>query len=51
MRQPKVGALIFSYNARSVTAGFQRVRNKLGIVDLRYHDLKREGASRLFKAS
>lgn len=51
MRQPKMGALIFPYNARgSVTAGFQRVRNKLGIVDLRYHDLRREGASRLFEA-
>jgi integrase len=49
MRQPKVGALIFPYNARSVTAGFQRVRNKLGIEDLRYHDLRREGASRLFE--
>jgi integrase len=51
MRQTKVGALIFLYNARSVTAGFQRVRNKLGIVGLRYHDLRREGASRLFEAS
>ncbi len=50
MRQPKVGALIFSYNARSVIAGFQIVRIKLGIVDLRYHDLRREGSSRLFEA-
>lgn len=40
---------IFPYNARSVTAGFQRVRNELGIEDLRYHDLRREGASRLFE--
>lgn len=49
MRQPKVDDRIFPYNERSVTAGFQRVRNELGISDLRYHDLRREGASRLFE--
>lgn len=49
MRQPKDNDLIFPYNSRSVTAGFQRVRNSLGIEDLRYHDLRREGASRLFE--
>ena len=49
MRQEKNNALIFPYNSRSVTAGFQRVRNSLGIEDLRYHDLRREGASRLFE--
>lgn len=49
MSQPHTNALIFPYNSRSVTAGFQRVRNELGIEDLRYHDLRREGASRLFE--
>ncbi|MEZ8106809.1 site-specific integrase [Vibrio cortegadensis] len=49
MNQPKKHPLIFPYNPRSVTAGFQRVRNELGIEDLRYHDLRREGASRLFE--
>jgi hypothetical protein len=49
MRQPKKNGLIFPFNPRSVTAGFQRVRNRLGIEDLRYHDLRREGASRLFE--
>lgn len=49
MRQPTSDDLIFPYNATSVTAGFQRVRNELGITDLRYHDLRREGASRLFE--
>lgn len=49
LRQPRKGDQIFPYNARSVTAGFQRVRNELGIEDLRYHDLRREGASRLFE--
>ncbi|MGF1762447.1 site-specific integrase [Aliivibrio kagoshimensis] len=49
LKQEKKGALIFPYNSGSVTAGFQRVRNSLGIEDLRYHDLRREGASRLFE--
>ncbi|MDX7990856.1 tyrosine-type recombinase/integrase [Xenorhabdus littoralis] len=49
-RQPRNNELIFPYNSRSVTAGFQRVRNALGIEDLRYHDMRREGASRLFEA-
>ncbi|MBL4761244.1 MAG: site-specific integrase [Gammaproteobacteria bacterium] len=41
---------IFPYNNTSVSAGFQRVRDQLDIEDLRYHDLRREGASRLFEA-
>ncbi len=48
-KQQKVDDRIFPFNSRSVTAGFQRVRNALGINDLRYHDLRREGASRLFE--
>ncbi|ABN63061.1 tyrosine-type recombinase/integrase [Shewanella baltica] len=48
-KQPRNDARVFPYNERSVTAGFQRVRNELGIEDLRYHDLRREGASRLFE--
>ncbi|AQS40185.1 site-specific recombinase XerD [Shewanella psychrophila] len=48
-RQKKTDEKVFPYNERSVTAGFQRVRNDLGIIDLRYHDLRREGASRLFE--
>lgn len=48
-KQQEIGDRIFPYNSRSVTAGFQRVRNKLEIKDLRYHDLRREGASRLFE--
>lgn len=39
--------LIFPFNPRSITAGWQRVRASLGIEDLRYHDLRREAASRL----
>ncbi|MEL4429809.1 site-specific integrase [Shewanella mangrovisoli] len=48
-KQPRYDERVFPYNATSVTAGFQRVRNELGITDLRYHDLRREGASRLFE--
>lgn len=48
-RQPRNQTLIFPHNPRSITAGFQRARNKLGIGDLRYHDMRREGASRLFE--
>ena len=48
MKQPNNCDYIFLYNSRSVTARFQRLRNNLGINDLRYHDLRREGASRLF---
>lgn len=49
MKQPRTDELIFPFDPKSVTAGFQRVRNALGIADLRYHDLRREGASRLFE--
>ncbi|HAT42338.1 MAG TPA: integrase [Rheinheimera sp.] len=49
MRQPRTEDRVFPYNERSVSAGFQRVRNALEISDLRYHDLRREGASRLFE--
>ncbi|CCN50859.1 fragment of Putative Integrase (part 2) [Vibrio nigripulchritudo MADA3020] len=49
MNQPHKAECIFLYNSRSVTAGFQRVQNELGIHDLRYHDLRRERASRLFE--
>lgn len=47
--QEKNVGRIFPFNSRSVTAGFQRVRNELKIEDLRYHDLRLEGASRLFE--
>lgn len=49
-RQPRTNERIFPYNGKSVTAGFQRVRKELGIQDLRWHDLRREGACRLFEA-
>lgn len=49
MRQPRTDERIFPYNERCVSGAFRHVRNKHGIADLRYHDLRREGASRLFE--
>lgn len=40
---------IFPYKSASVSAGFHVARDKLGIQDLHYHDLRREGASRLLE--
>ena len=48
-RQPKREARIFPFNPRSITAGFRKTIKKLGIEELRYHDLRREGASRLIE--
>ena len=49
LAQPRQSEFIFPVNPRSVTAGFQRACKKLGIVDLRYHDLRREAATRLIE--
>ncbi|WP_269521066.1 tyrosine-type recombinase/integrase [Alteromonas sp. BMJM2] len=49
LRQPQTDERIFPFNARSITSGFRRTRQKLNIPDLRYHDLRREGASRLIE--
>lgn len=49
-RQPKTSDRIFPYSSSSISSGFMRVKNELGIKDLHYHDLRREGASRLFEA-
>ncbi|WP_244361115.1 site-specific integrase [Alteromonas sp. K632G] len=49
LRQHQTDERIFPFNARSITSGFRRTRQKLNIPDLRYHDLRREGASRLIE--
>jgi integrase len=41
---------IFPYNSRSVGTAFRRQCRELGIEDLRFHDLRHEGTSRLFEA-
>jgi integrase len=41
---------IFPYNSRSVGTAFRRTCRGLKISDLHFHDLRHEGASRLFEA-
>jgi integrase len=41
---------IFPYNSKSVGAAFRRACRELKIEDLRFHDLRHEGASRFFEA-
>lgn len=48
--QPRTGDLIFPFKQKRICIVFAEERNRLGIEDLRYHDLRREGASRLFSA-
>jgi integrase len=50
MRQPRDGDLIFPYNSRSFSSLFPRACNELGINDLRFHDLRHEGVSRMFES-
>lgn len=44
------GELIFPYNGRSAGSAFRRTCRDLKIDDLRFHDLRHEGTSRLFEA-
>ncbi|MCO5730057.1 site-specific integrase [Rhizobium sp. SSA_523] len=46
-RQPKKDARIFPYGTDAISASFTRACPVLGIVDLRFHDLRHEGISRL----
>jgi integrase len=48
-RQPKNGTYIFPYNPSSVGDAFTRACRILGIVDLRFHDLRHEATSWLFE--
>ncbi len=41
---------IFPHAAQSVSRAFQRATDDTAIVDLRFHDLRHDGASRLFEA-
>lgn len=47
---PVVDARVLPFVAESVSASFERARDRLGIVDLRFHDFRHEGISRLFEA-
>lgn len=46
---PKNGELIFPYSTDAISAAFTRACQFLDIKDLRFHDLRHEGISRLFE--
>ena len=47
--QPRCGESVFDTNANTVKLAFRRARERVGCVDLRVHDLRHEGTSRLFE--
>lgn len=49
MRQPRTDDRIFPVADGTASSLFPRACNALGIVDLRFHDLRHEGISRLFE--
>jgi len=49
LRQSRVGERIFPITEGTVSTLFPRACNKLGIDDLKFHDLRHEGVSRLFE--
>lgn len=49
LRQPRTDKCIFPYNGSTISSIFPRACQALGIEDLRFHDLRHEGVSRLFE--
>ena len=49
MRQPRTSDRIFPHSGSTVSSIFPRACQALGIFDLRFHDLRHEGVSRLFE--
>ena len=49
-RQPRTSDFIFPYSPKTMSAYFTRGCKMLEITDLRFHDLRHEGTSRLFEA-
>lgn len=47
--QPRCGEHVFATNANTVKLAFKRARARVGSEDLRLHDLRHEGTSRLFE--
>lgn len=47
---PRIDERILPYNPQSVSSAFQCAVRALGLVDIRLHDLRHEGISRLFEA-
>jgi integrase len=46
---PRVAPEIFPYSTDAISAGFTRACQQLEISDLRFHDMRHEGISRLFE--
>lgn len=46
---PRTSDRIFPYNHRTISTDFSRACSILGIEDLRFHDLRHDGISRLFE--
>lgn len=46
---PRDGEFIFPFNPRSIGTAFRRHRDNVMVDDLRFHDLRHEGISRLFE--
>jgi integrase len=49
-RQPKVSEFIFPFNPKSIGTAFARACHLLEIKNLRFHDARHDGISRLFEA-
>jgi integrase len=47
IRQPKMEERIFPYKAKTISTVFTRSTHQLNIIDLHFHDLRREACSRL----
>lgn len=50
LSQPRTDDLIFPYDAATISTSFTRGTASCGLHDLRFHDLRHDGASRLFEA-
>jgi integrase len=50
MRQPQTREQIFPYGRQRISDNWRRSTRACGIKDLRFHDLRHEGTSRLFEA-
>ena len=49
LSMPRITPEIFPYSTDAISAAFTRACKVLGITDLRFHDLRHEGVSRLFE--
>ncbi|SLN45998.1 Phage integrase family protein [Falsiruegeria litorea R37] len=46
---PRTSEYIFPYNSRSIGTAYRRHRDRVGVVDLRFHDFRHEAISRHFE--